>query len=608
MHEALKHAGVHTAPRGRALGRRRGHVATRRRSRQLEPRRRRPRPRRLRLARVGGEDPRLPGRPRARHPVPRHLPRHARRGVRVRAPRRRPRGRQLDRDGSRDAVPGDRPAPRAEGDRGPRRHHAPRRAGGRARGGHAGARGVRRGGRPRAPPPPLRGEQPLPAAGSWTRAWSSRAPTRRGASSRSSSCRTIPGSSRASSTRSSSRRPTRPAPLFRDFVGRGARRARARAPGHAGFVAAARARQEAARGRSRPDRRPELFTDLAASEPVRPQERGVADARDSPTSATSGSTSTRTTPAADRLDDGQPLAASSRPRRRRHADLLLRPPRHRAADGRSSRWSSDGVVRNAGGTILGADNKAAVAAMLEAVRRVLAEGRPHAGIELVFTTQEEMGLAGRGARSTTRRLSTGRVVFDQAAPIGDVSSARRTAVDRGRRSAATPRTPGCTRGRPLGHRGGGPRDRRPAPRALDEETTANVGRIAAAPRRTSCLRRARSTPRRARTTSESSPSWSRRCRDDRLRRRARRTRGREQVERALPRLPLELFRRRPSRIAVAALRRGRLRAELGSRAAARTPTSSTTRGLPCATSRNGMAEIHTPTSASPSPISRRWST
>src|SRR5713226_4917752 len=45
----------------------------------------------------------------------------------------------------------------------------------------------------------------------------------------------------------------------------------------------------------------------------------------------------------------------------------------------------EGVVRNACGTILGADNKAAVVAMLEGVRRVLAENRPHAGIELLFT-------------------------------------------------------------------------------------------------------------------------------------------------------------------------------------------------------------------------------
>src|SRR4029077_13510165 len=54
----------------------------------------------------------------------------------------------------------------------------------------------------------------------------------------------------------------------------------------------------------------------------------------------------------------------------------------------------DGIVRNAAGTILGGDNKAAVAAMLEGVRRVVAEGRPHAGIELVLSVQEETGLHG----------------------------------------------------------------------------------------------------------------------------------------------------------------------------------------------------------------------
>src|SRR5919201_124680 len=49
----------------------------------------------------------------------------------------------------------------------------------------------------------------------------------------------------------------------------------------------------------------------------------------------------------------------------------------------------DGVVRNAAGTILGADDKSAVAAMIAAVRRVLEEHRPHAGVELVFTAKEE---------------------------------------------------------------------------------------------------------------------------------------------------------------------------------------------------------------------------
>ena len=43
----------------------------------------------------------------------------------------------------------------------------------------------------------------------------------------------------------------------------------------------------------------------------------------------------------------------------------------------------EGMVRNAGGTILGADNKSAVVAMLAAARRVVEDGRPHGGIELV---------------------------------------------------------------------------------------------------------------------------------------------------------------------------------------------------------------------------------
>src|SRR5258708_2136603 len=80
----------------------------------------------------------------------------------------------------------------------------------------------------------------------------------------------------------------------------------------------------------------------------------------------------------------------------------------------------DGVVRNAAGTILGADNKAAVASMLEATRRVLAEGRPHAGIELLFTPKEEVGLVGAYAFDHTRLRANVGYVYDQAAPIGVV--------------------------------------------------------------------------------------------------------------------------------------------------------------------------------------------
>src|SRR5215210_3425059 len=80
----------------------------------------------------------------------------------------------------------------------------------------------------------------------------------------------------------------------------------------------------------------------------------------------------------------------------------------------------DGVVRNAGGTILGADNKSAVAAMLEGTRRVLAENRPHAGIELLFTPKEEVGLLGAAAFDHQRLRARVGYVYDQAAPIGDV--------------------------------------------------------------------------------------------------------------------------------------------------------------------------------------------
>lgn len=80
----------------------------------------------------------------------------------------------------------------------------------------------------------------------------------------------------------------------------------------------------------------------------------------------------------------------------------------------------DGVVRNAGGTILGSDNKAAVVVMLEAARRIVSEGRPHAGIELVFTPKEEVGLQGAAAFDHTRLVARTGFVYDQGAAIGEI--------------------------------------------------------------------------------------------------------------------------------------------------------------------------------------------
>jgi tripeptide aminopeptidase len=80
----------------------------------------------------------------------------------------------------------------------------------------------------------------------------------------------------------------------------------------------------------------------------------------------------------------------------------------------------DGYVRNAAGTILGADNKASVAVMLEAARLVLAERRPHAGLELLFTVREETGLLGAFAFDHTRFQAQRGFVYDSSGPVGNV--------------------------------------------------------------------------------------------------------------------------------------------------------------------------------------------
>jgi tripeptide aminopeptidase len=80
----------------------------------------------------------------------------------------------------------------------------------------------------------------------------------------------------------------------------------------------------------------------------------------------------------------------------------------------------DGVVRNTGGTILGADNKAAVAVMVEGVRRLLEERTPHAAVELLFTQKEEVGLLGAYAFDCERLQARHGFVYDQGAPIGEI--------------------------------------------------------------------------------------------------------------------------------------------------------------------------------------------
>lgn len=138
-----------------------------------------------------------------------------------------------------------------------------------------------------------------------------------------------------------------------------------------------------------------------------------------------------------------------------------------------------GAYENANDAILGADNKAAVAILLELARRLTdAPAPPQVGVELIFTVSEENGLRGAKAFDRTRLSSRFGYVFDHASPIGDIVLAAPThqlLIAELRGTAA--------------HAGVRPESGRSAIVAaaraiatmtlgrLDEETTANVGII-----------------------------------------------------------------------------------------------------------------------------------
>jgi tripeptide aminopeptidase len=80
---------------------------------------------------------------------------------------------------------------------------------------------------------------------------------------------------------------------------------------------------------------------------------------------------------------------------------------------------SEGVFRSVGDTILGADNKAAVAVFMELVARHASEPPP-VGIELVLTVAEEQGLRGAKAFDVSTLRSKRGFVLDHASAIGEV--------------------------------------------------------------------------------------------------------------------------------------------------------------------------------------------
>jgi tripeptide aminopeptidase len=137
----------------------------------------------------------------------------------------------------------------------------------------------------------------------------------------------------------------------------------------------------------------------------------------------------------------------------------------------------NGVLTNRHEAILGADNKAAVATVLGAARRLCREGSP-VGVEILFTTCEELALAGAKAFDRGRLRAQFGYVFDHASPVGEVVLASPTYY----------RLQAEVRGQ-AAHAGIRPEAGRNAIAAaaralasmrigrLDDSTTANIGRI-----------------------------------------------------------------------------------------------------------------------------------
>ncbi|MCL2562547.1 MAG: M20/M25/M40 family metallo-hydrolase [Oscillospiraceae bacterium] len=76
----------------------------------------------------------------------------------------------------------------------------------------------------------------------------------------------------------------------------------------------------------------------------------------------------------------------------------------------------DGVIRSAGDTVLGADDKAGLAAIMEAVRAAREQGVVHRPVEVLFTICEERGLLGSRYADYSQIRSKEAVVLDSNTP------------------------------------------------------------------------------------------------------------------------------------------------------------------------------------------------
>lgn len=139
---------------------------------------------------------------------------------------------------------------------------------------------------------------------------------------------------------------------------------------------------------------------------------------------------------------------------------------------------ADGYIRSDGTTILGADDKAGLAAMFEAIRVLKEQGIPHGRIQFVITVGEESGLLGARALDASKLEAKFGYALDSNGAIGDIAVAAPT------QAKVTIKLYGRS-----AHAGVNPEDgisaiqiaakaiaRMPLGR-IDSETTANIGKF-----------------------------------------------------------------------------------------------------------------------------------
>jgi tripeptide aminopeptidase len=113
-------------------------------------------------------------------------------------------------------------------------------------------------------------------------------------------------------------------------------------------------------------------------------------------------------PATPGMEDKQTLFFTS------HMDTVV------PGKGIQPQLDEDGYIRSDGTTILGSDDKAGVAAMLEAIRQLQERSIPHGPLQFIITVGEESGLRGARALDSALLKASYGYALDSNGPVGDI--------------------------------------------------------------------------------------------------------------------------------------------------------------------------------------------